>query len=116
MHDNYYDILGVSENASTREVKKAYRKLAKKLHPDVNTQDPLAPERFKKITLAYEILSDTNKRLQYDSMGFYSPAGNNSSGNEHTYDDNFMKASFFYTMMHHFKKTYPDGFPDAEQV
>lgn len=61
--DNYYDILGVSPNASLDEIKKAYRRLAKKYHPDIN---PQTEEKFKAINLAYETLSDETKRAVYD--------------------------------------------------
>jgi len=65
---NYYDILGVSENASQDEIKKAYRKLAKKYHPDRRGGDKAAEEKFKDISEAYSVLSDPEKRKQYDMM------------------------------------------------
>lgn len=64
---NYYDILGVSENASTEEIKKAYRKLSVKFHPDKNENDEYFSEMFKAINEAHSILSDPNQRLSYDS-------------------------------------------------
>ena len=66
--DSYYDILGVSQNADDKEIKKAYRSLARKYHPDV-CKEPGAEERFKKINEAYSVLSDAQKRAQYDNMG-----------------------------------------------
>lgn len=64
----FYDTLGVSENATTQEIKKAYRKLAMQYHPDRN-KDPGAEEKFKSISLAYEVLSDDEKRNVYDQYG-----------------------------------------------
>ena len=69
---DYYADLGVSKNASADEIKKAYRKLAFKYHPDQNPGDKLAEEKFKKITAAYDVLGDEEKRRQYDNGGFNS--------------------------------------------
>ena len=65
---DYYDVLGVSEDASQEEIKKAYRKLAKKYHPDRNPDAPDAEERFKQISEAHRVLSDPEQREQYDRM------------------------------------------------
>ncbi len=65
--DDLYDILGVDEDASKQDIKKAYRDLARKHHPDRNPDDPDAEERFKRIQKAYSILSDEEKRQQYDA-------------------------------------------------
>lgn len=70
--EDYYRTLGVNREASAEEVKKAYRKLARKYHPDVNPGDKQAEERFKKISEAYEVLSDPKKREVYDAYGTYS--------------------------------------------
>jgi molecular chaperone DnaJ len=70
---DYYEVLGVSRTASTDEIKKAYRKLARKYHPDVNKDDPQAEEKFKEITEAYEVLSDSEKRARYDQFGHADP-------------------------------------------
>src|SRR5216110_3679544 len=64
-----YSVLGVSKTASAEEIKKAYRKLAKKLHPDVNPGDKKAEERFKEVSGAFEILGDPKKRALYDEFG-----------------------------------------------
>ena len=64
-----YAILGVPKTASTEEIRKAYRKLARKHHPDVNPNDPKAADRFKEISFAHEVLSDEKKRKLYDEFG-----------------------------------------------
>jgi len=66
---DYYSILGVSQNASEREIKQAYRRLARKYHPDVNPGDKSAEARFKEINEAYEVLSDKERRQKYDQFG-----------------------------------------------
>ncbi|MBX6394168.1 MAG: molecular chaperone DnaJ [Alicyclobacillaceae bacterium] len=66
---DYYEVLGVDRNATVEEIKKAYRRLARKYHPDVNKEDPQAAEKFKEINEAYEVLSDPEKRRQYDQFG-----------------------------------------------
>ncbi|GGH68254.1 chaperone protein DnaJ [Compostibacillus humi] len=73
---DYYEVLGISKDATKEEIKRAYRKLARKYHPDVN-KEPDAAEKFKEVKEAYEVLSDDNKRAQYDQFGH---AGANSQG------------------------------------
>ena len=63
---NAYELLGVDRNADIDEIKRAYRRLAKELHPDVNAGDPQATERFKEITAAYNLLANRKKRVEYD--------------------------------------------------
>jgi len=69
---NYYDILGVKKNASAEEIRKAFRKLARKYHPDVNPGNKSAEEKFKELSEANDVLSDPKKRKIYDQLGYYS--------------------------------------------
>lgn len=78
MNKSLYDTLNVSQNASSDEIKKAYRKLARKYHPDINKEKG-AEEKFKEINAAYEILSDEKKRAQYDQFGDSMFGGQNFS-------------------------------------
>ncbi|MFC1668220.1 DnaJ C-terminal domain-containing protein [Chlamydiota bacterium] len=73
-YKDYYDILGVPRSASQDDIKKAYRKLARKYHPDVN-KDPSAEKKFKEVGESYEVLKDTEKRKRYDSLGANWKAG-----------------------------------------
>ena len=66
---DYYEVLGVSRNATGAEIKKAYRKLALKFHPDKNEGDPAAEDKFKEAAEAYEILSNAEKKQRYDQYG-----------------------------------------------
>ena len=66
---DYYEVLGVAKNATPDEIKKAYRKLAIKYHPDKNPGDKEAEEKFKEAAEAYDVLSDADKRQKYDQFG-----------------------------------------------
>src|SRR6202790_3256671 len=69
---NYYEILGVKKSASADDIRKAFRKLARKYHPDVNPGDKVAEEKYKTLSEDNEVLSDPKKRKIYDQVGFYS--------------------------------------------
>jgi molecular chaperone DnaJ len=69
---DYYETLGVKKSASAEEIRKAFRKLARKYHPDVNPGDKSAEEKFKALSEANDVLSDPKKRKIYDQVGFYS--------------------------------------------
>ena len=85
---DYYELLGVSRKANAKEIRTAFRKLARKYHPDLNPGDKSAEEKFKQLQEAYDVLSDTKKRQMYDQVGFYSdnyqaggpPPGHETSG------------------------------------
>src|SRR5215216_840211 len=77
---DYYETLGVSRDASPDDIRKAYRKLARKYHPDLNPGDKSAEERFRKVQEAYDVLGDSKKRPMYDQYGFYSENGYPGAG------------------------------------
>jgi len=77
---DYYEVLGVSKDASPKEVKKAYYELAKKYHPDSNKGDKETQQIFQEVSEAYECLSDDNKRKQYDAFGSSDGGGGNPFG------------------------------------
>lgn len=87
-YKDYYKILGVDKNASENDIKKAYRKLAKKYHPDLNPNNSKAQEKFKEINEAYEVLGDPEKKKKYDTFG----SGYNFTGGQH-----FDPSQFGYT-------------------
>jgi molecular chaperone DnaJ len=90
---DYYQLLGVDRGAGSEEIKRAYRRLARQYHPDVNGNDPEAAERFKEISKAYSVLSDPEKRQRYDAYGeagldgFGGPGGDPFAGFGASFDD-----------------------------
>ncbi|KAK9411129.1 dnaJ subfamily B member 9 [Crotalus adamanteus] len=98
--ESYYDILGVPKNASERQIKKAFHKLAMKYHPDKN-KSPGAEAKFREIAEAYEVLSDENKRREYDQFG--NADGRRMNGNpfQHSFNfdfDRFLKDFDFFVL------------------
>lgn len=90
---DYYDVLGINKNASKQEMKSAYRKLAKKYHPDMNKDNPEAERIFKEVTEAYNVLSDDEKRKLYDKFGHAAFDGSmGADPNQYTNSNN----SFFW--------------------
>src|ERR1700693_5130877 len=69
---DYYELLGVPKKANTKDIRTAFRKLARKYHPDLNPGDKSSEEKFKQLQEAYDVLSDAKKRQMYDQYGFYS--------------------------------------------
>ena len=86
---DYYEILGVSKNATAKEIKKAYRSLAVKYHPDKNPNNPSAEEKFKEAAEAYDILSSSEKKQRYDQFGHAGMSGGGSAGGGMNMDDIF---------------------------
>src|SRR5580698_7031278 len=101
---DYYEILGVKKSASAEEIRKAFKKLARKYHPDVNPGDKAAEEKFKALSEANEVLSDPKKRKIYDQVGFYSDNIDPATAEAYARAGNSGDAGGF-----------PGGFPGAGQ-
>ena len=79
---DYYEVLGVAQNADEKEIKKAYRRIAMKFHPDRNSDDPKADDKFKEATEAYEVLTNAEKRAAYDRFGHAGVDGSAGAGGD----------------------------------
>ena len=88
---DYYEVLGVAKGADQSEIKKAYRKLAIKYHPDKNEGDKAAEDKFKEAAEAYEVLSDQDKRARYDRFGHAGVGANSGGGGGFTVEDIFQQ-------------------------
>src|SRR3984957_2028618 len=94
---DYYELLGVSKKANAKDIRTAFRKLARKYHPDLNPGDKSSEEKFKQLQEAYDVLSDTKKRQMYDQYGFYSdniPPGGPGGGSAHEADSEGVNFDF----------------------
>ena len=104
---NYYELFEVDKNASQAEIKKAYRKLAKRYHPDNHEGDPIFDSKFKEINLIYEILSDSNKRLKYDqTLNNFQNQNSNYTNRGNSYrprDENYYETKTAYDPNYNFK-------------
>ncbi|HAS39404.1 MAG TPA: hypothetical protein DCS93_02955 [Microscillaceae bacterium] len=90
---NYYDVLGIKSTASSQEIRDAYKTMAKKYHPDKNVDNPYAEEVFKRINTAYQILSDQQKRYQYDQAQIYQTVATAATSTTSSTDTNYYRTN-----------------------
>ena len=114
MNENYYDVLGVSKNATQDEIKKAYRRMARQYHPDVNKDDPQAEAKFKAVNEANEVLSDPEKRAQYDKFGSNWKQAQNSGFNWGNWNPQGGDGYTYYTQTA--ADFYRHSLPDAQPI
>ncbi len=115
MTKDYYDVLGVDKNASQDEIKAKFRELAKKYHPDVNAGSKEAEEKFKEIAEAYEVLSDPQKRKQYDATGS-ADFGGSTGGSSGSSNFNWQDFSHFDDINDIFNKIFGGGFGNSNDT
>ena len=97
MKRDYYEVLGIDKNADASAIKKAYRKLAKKYHPDTNKDDPNAEQKFKEVTEAYSVLNDPEKKKLYDQFGHAAFEEGFSPGGGQSYNADGMHREYHFT-------------------
>ena len=107
---DYYELLGVPRKAPLKEIRQAYRKLARKYHPDLNPGDKSSEEKFKKVQEAYDVLSDTKKRQMYDQFGFDADrvqqgAGGGGAGQSPGVTCGFQRIRFWRQRRHEFSRS-----------
>ena len=112
---NYYKILEVEDDASEEEIKLAYRRLAKKYHPDLNKNDPHAKDKFIEVKEAYDILIDPQKRKIYDQIG-YNPQNIDFSDLFSSYDNRSLREMFRTIFGNNFRRDYYKPPPDTMYV
>ncbi len=105
--NDYYSVLGISKNATQEEIKKAYRNLAFKYHPDRNPDNKEAEEKFKKISEAYDVLGDEKKRAEYDRFG----SSSSSYSSRNSYQQNYYQNGY---QNYYQRQTYSDPFSSED--
>ena len=105
LEKDYYKVLGVEEKASDTQITKAYRKLARKLHPDANPDDSEAEKRFKEVSAAYDVLGDTERRSEYDDLRRFGPMGGFQPGSRNSGGMPFDLGDLFGGLFNHTNQT-----------